>query len=99
MVNDLDNLMVAHLREIHAELQGITGKLAEHDQRFDRIDKRLEDFHHLVNHALGLAAMNQTKMRALEARHDTSEAWRRRMDERLDRLERRLSRVEEKVGT
>jgi hypothetical protein len=98
MASELDNLMVANLREIHAELQGLAGKLAAHDQRFDRIDKRLEGFQHLVNHALGLATMNATRMRAQEARHDASEAWRRDMDERLDRLERRLRKVEEKLG-
>jgi hypothetical protein len=99
MASETDNLVVANLREVHAELQGIAGKLAEHDRRFDRLDKRLEDFQLLVNHALGLATMNATRMRALEARHDASEAWRRGMDDRLDRLERRLGKVEEKLGT
>ena len=98
MTTELDNLVVTHLREIHAELQTIAGRLEGQTQRFDHIDKRLEGFQHLVNHALGLATMNATKMRALETRHDASEAWRRGMDERLDRLERRLSRVEEKLG-
>jgi hypothetical protein len=98
MESDLDNLVVANLREIHAELQGIAGRLAEHGQRFDKLDRRIEDFQHLVNHSVGLATMNATRMRALEARHDASEAWRRGMDERLDRLERRLGKVEAKLG-
>ena len=35
MESDLDNLVVANLREIHAELQGIAGRLTEHGHRFD----------------------------------------------------------------
>lgn len=98
MANDLDNIVVANLREMHAQLQGIAAKLEEHDRRFDRIDKRFEDVRHLVDHALGLTTMNEMKMRALEARHDASEARQRRMTERLDGLERRLAKVEEKLG-
>jgi hypothetical protein len=50
------------------------------------------------NTPCGLASLNATRMRALEARHDASQARRRGMDERLDQLERRLSKVEEKLG-
>jgi DNA anti-recombination protein RmuC len=98
MASEFECLVIANLREIHAELQGIAGKLAEHDQRFDRVGKHLDDFPRLANHALALATMNATRMRTLEALHDASEAWRRGMDERLDRLEHRLSQVEAKVG-
>lgn len=99
MTNELDDLVIAHLREIHAELQTIAGRLGEHNQRLERIEKRFADTHSLISHTLGLATANQLKTRALEARYDASEAWRRGMDERLDRLERRLSKVEEKLGT
>lgn len=97
MENELDNLVVAHLREIHAELQGITAKLEEHDGRFDRIEKRVDGSYQMVSHTLSVATLSQLKTRALETRHDTSEAWQRRMEERLDGLERRLTKVEEKL--
>jgi hypothetical protein len=35
MANDTDQLVVAHFREMHAQLQSIFTKLEEHDRRFD----------------------------------------------------------------
>lgn len=99
MADELDKLVLVQLREIHATLAEHTVRFGQIEKGFDKLDKRFEDFQNLVNHALGLVTMNATKMRALEARHDASEAWRRRMDERLDRLERRLCKVEEKLHT
>ena len=64
-----------------------------------RIDRRFDDFHLLVNHALGLGTMNQHKARELEARHDLADAWQRRTEERFDQIERRLAKVEEKSDT
>ena len=48
MANDTDQLVVAHLREIHAQLQGVSTKLEEHDRRFDRTDRSLDGFRPLV---------------------------------------------------
>ena len=84
---------------MRGQLQGITAKLEEHDRRFDQIDRRFDDFHLLVNHALGLGTLNQHKARELEARHDLADAWQRRTEERFDQIERRLAKVEEKSDT
>ena len=99
MAQEPDNLVHVHLREMRGELKGITVKLEEHDRRFDQIDKRLDDFHLLVNHALGLGTMNQHRSRELEARHDLADAWQRRVEQRFDQIERRLAKVEEKPDT
>jgi hypothetical protein len=99
MAQEPDSLVLVHLREMRGQLQGITAKLEEHDRRFDQIDKRMEDFHLLVNHALGLGTMNQHKARELEARHDLADTRQRRVEERFDRIERRLAKVEERSDT
>ena len=98
MADELDKLVLAQLREIHATLAEHTAHFDQIDKRFDRIDKRLDDFHFLVNHALGLATKTQLKLRELEARHDATEAWQRRFHERLDQMERRVRKVEEKTN-
>jgi hypothetical protein len=84
---------------MRGQLQGITAKLEEHDRRFDQIDKRMDDFHLLVNHALGLGTMNQHKARELEAPHDLADTWQRRVEDRFDQIERRLAKVEEASDT
>jgi ribosomal protein L44E len=98
MANDTDQLVVAHLREIHAQLQGVSKKLEEHDRRFDRTDGGLDGFRPLVEHMLSLVTLSQSKVGRLEAHRDAAAAWQKRMDERLDEIERRLARVEEKLG-
>ena len=95
MANDTDQLVVAHLREIHAQLQGVSTKLEEHDRRFDRTDRSLDGFRPLVEHTLSVATL---RVGRLEAHRDAAGAWQKRTDERLDEIERRLARVEEKLG-
>jgi hypothetical protein len=56
----------------------------------------MDDVHLLDNHALDLGTVNQHKARELEARRDLADAWQRRFEERLDLIERRLAKVEEK---
>jgi hypothetical protein len=43
--------------------------------------------------------VNQNRTRELEARHDLSGTWQQRAEERFDRIERRLAKVEEKSDT
>jgi len=62
MANDTDQLVVAHLREIHAQLQGVSTKLEEHDRRFDRTDRSLDGFRPLVEHTLSVATLSQSKV-------------------------------------
>jgi hypothetical protein len=96
MTNGTDNLVVAHLREIHAELQGISAKLDAQGDRIDNFGKPLHDFRRVTEHTLGPATMNQIRVGRLQARHNATEAWQRR-NERLDQLERRLDKVEQKL--
>jgi hypothetical protein len=81
-----------HLRDIHAQLQGISAKPEEHDRRFDPIDKRLDGSQYIVEPDPGPAPMNRLKVRRLEARHDASGAWRRRINKRLDHRSSAASR-------
>ncbi len=106
MAQEPDNLVLVHLREMRGEIQGIkvqlegvTGKLEEHDRRFDQIDKRFDDFQLLVSHSVGLGATNFLKSQENDQRHDAAEAWQRSAEERFDRIERRLAKVEEKPDT
>jgi hypothetical protein len=95
MANDTDQLVLAHLRETHAQVQGLSAKLEEHDRRFDRTDICLEGFRPLVEHGLSVATLSQIKVEA--HRHATG-AWQKRIDERLAEIERRLAGVEDKLG-
>jgi hypothetical protein len=99
MAQEPDNIVLVHLREMRVQLEGITtqlqgiaAKLQEHDRRFD-------DFHLLANHALGLGTVNQFRARELEARHDLADAWQRRVDERFNHVERRLTGLEEESNS
>jgi hypothetical protein len=99
MVDEPENLVLVQLRDVRSELQGIRAKLSEHDGRFDQLDKRFDDFHLLVNHALGLGTANQVKAREPEAEQEATKARQLRMDERQAEIERRLGKVEEKSDT
>jgi hypothetical protein len=92
MADEPESLVLVHLREMRSQLQGITAelltitaKLEEHDRRFDENDRRFDGLNMLVNHALGFGATNYVR---------TREAWQRRADKRLERIERRLDKLE-----
>jgi archaellum component FlaC len=105
--------MRGEIRGIKVQLQGIEAKLEEHDRRFDQIDRRFEqvdqrfeqfdkrfdDFQLLVSHSVGLGAINFARSRENEQRHEAIEAWQRRAEQRIDQIERRLAKVEEKPDT
>ena len=55
MPDQPENLVLVHLREIRA-------KLDEHDKRFDKLDKRLDDTHEAAIFGVGLAAMANHKL-------------------------------------
>jgi chromosome segregation ATPase len=99
MADEPESLVLVHLREMRSQLQGITAELLtitakleehdrrfdEHDRRFDENDRRFDGLNMLVNHALGFGATNYVR---------TREAWQRRADKRLERIERRLDKLE-----
>jgi hypothetical protein len=98
MSSETDDLVVAHLREVHAELHGIAAMLEDHSQRFELLQGSLENLRPLIDHALSLTSLNQLKVSKLEADRDAAAVWQKRFEERLDGLERRLAKVEEKLG-
>ena len=94
MANEPDNLVLIQLREVRSELQEIRVVMKE---RFDQIDKRVEDFHALTSHTLMLGTTNSLKSQEFERRYEFSEGEQRRLRDRMDEFERRLARVEEKI--
>jgi tetrahydromethanopterin S-methyltransferase subunit G len=98
MPSDVDSLVVAHLREIHAELQGIRTRLDEHDRRLDRVGSAVEGLRPVVEHTLSLVTMSQIGLGKVESHHDAVEAWQRGANQRLDWIERRLSSLAQKLG-
>jgi hypothetical protein len=99
MAQEPDNLVLIQLREMRAQLNGMTGQLQAITAKLEEHDRRFDDFQRLANHALGLGMVNQNRTRESEARHDFADTWQRRAGERFDRIERRLAKVEEKSDT
>ncbi len=97
MADEPDNLVLVQLRDIRGKLDKIDDKLQEHDRRFDRLDKHADAMRQYVSHALGLGAMNEMKAREMDARLEMGEALSKQIDERFKDIERRLTKVEEKV--
>jgi hypothetical protein len=84
MADDLNHLVVAPLTRY---TRAVAGHLREeHDRRFDPIDKRLDGSQYIFEPDPGPGTMNRLKVRQLEARHDASGAWRRRINKRLDQI-------------
>lgn len=94
MASEPDNLVLIQLREVRSELQEIRVVMKE---RFDQIDKRVEDFHALTSHTLMLGTTNSLKSQEFERRYEFSEGEQRRLRDRMDEFERRLARVEDKI--
>lgn len=94
MASEPDNLVLIQLREVRSELQEIRVVMKE---RFDQIDKRVEDFHALTSHTLLLGTTNSLKSQEFERRYEFSEGEQRRLRDRMDEFERRLARVEDKI--
>jgi hypothetical protein len=101
MANEPENLVLIQLREIRATLAEHSATLAEHSaltrDGFNRIDRRFEDFHALTSHTLTLGTANHLKSQEFERRHEFSEGEQRRIRDRMDEFERRLTRVEDKI--
>jgi polyhydroxyalkanoate synthesis regulator phasin len=76
MAKEPDNLVLKMLREIR-------GRLDKHEERFDKIDKKLDDMSESLTFALGIS------MQA-NVRHES-------VQKKLDALEQRVNRLEERV--
>jgi uncharacterized coiled-coil protein SlyX len=97
MANEPDNLFLMHFREIRATLAEHSARFDRMDRRFDQLDRRFEDFHELASHTLRLSTSNDLRMRELDRRYEFSEGEQRRMTDRMDEFERRLSNLERKI--
>jgi tetrahydromethanopterin S-methyltransferase subunit G len=101
MANEPDNLVLVHLREIRAMQTAMhadnSAQFARINERLNQLDKRFEDFHALTNHTLMLSTANDLRMRDLDRRYEFSEGEQRRITDRMDDFERRLSEVERKL--
>lgn len=97
MADEPDNIVLVQLRDIRGKLDKIDDKLHEHDRRFDHLDKRSDEMRQYVVHALGLGSLNEMKAREMDARLEMGEALSKQIDERFKDIERRLTKVEEKV--
>jgi tetrahydromethanopterin S-methyltransferase subunit G len=96
MANEPDNLVLAHLREIRSMQVNHSAQFAQINERLDQMDKRFEDFHALTDHTLVPSTSNDLRMRDLDRRYEFSEGEQRRMTDRMDEFERRLSDLERK---
>ena len=97
MADEPENMVLVQLREIRA-------KLAEHDKRFDHLEKRFDrldeqgaDSRQFLAHALGLGAMNEMKARAFEVQQMDFATRQKRTEEMIAVLDRRLAKVEERA--
>ena len=96
MANGPDNLVLVQLREIRATQTEHSARFDRIDKRLDQMDKRFEDFHALTNHTLSVSTTSYLKSQEVERRQEFDEGEQRRLSERMDEFERRLSDLEEK---
>lgn len=76
MAEEADNLVLTMLREIRARLD-------KHEERFDKIDNKLDDMSESLTTSLGLSLH-------ANVRHES-------VQKKLDALEQRVKRLEERV--
>ena len=69
MAEEPDNLVLVHLREIRGELGGVRDELSkirttlrEHDVRFDKIEKRLDEVYETAIYGVGVATRANYKL-------------------------------------
>jgi chromosome segregation ATPase len=96
MANEPDNLVV-QLREIRVTLAEHSAQFVQMNERFDQLDRRFDDFHALTSHTPMLGTSNSLRSQELERRYERSEGEQRRLRERMDEFESRLSKIEKKI--
>jgi hypothetical protein len=97
MAQEADNLVLTWLRDIRATLDVHTAKFVAIDKRFDGVDKRLDTLTAQVTYAFGMAGMANTHVGLVENCVDELADWKKQVERKQAELERRLTRVEEKV--
>lgn len=103
MANEPDNLVLVQLREIRAtqaehsaQFALINERFAQVDKRFNDVDRRFDEMRLLLGHTIGLSTTTYLKSQEFEQRQGFSEGEQRRLNERMDEFERRLSDLERK---
>jgi aminoglycoside phosphotransferase len=70
MLGEPDNVVMVMLREIRAKQDEHSHVLGEHTQRFERLEKRLDDLAKVVRYSLGQSAETQFRQSEQESRID-----------------------------
>jgi archaellum component FlaC len=70
MAGEPDNVVLVTLREIRAKQDEHSHVLGEHTQRFERLEKRLDDLAKVVKYSLGQSAETQFRQSEQESRSD-----------------------------
>ena len=77
MAEEVENLVLVHLREMRAELQGLRGEVSElrseMTDRMERVEKRLGDVYEASMFAVGVAVMTSRKLDQFTERVDDHE--------------------------
>ena len=77
MAEEVENLVLVHLREMRAELQGLRGDVSElrseMTDRMERVEKRLGDVYEASMFAVGVAVMTSRKLDQFTERVDDHE--------------------------
>lgn len=97
MAVESDNLVLAHLREIRADIGQMKSKLEDHDRRFDGLDKTLETIKFQMTYTYGTAGIANVNSIGAEAKADA--ALKRQVDFELDMaaVKQRLVALEERA--
>ena len=70
-----------------------------HATKFNDLDRKFDDLRGYVAHALGFASMSHLKNEQQDARLDTDAAERDRLAEQVATLDRRVTKLEERLET
>lgn len=98
-MSEPDNLVLAHLRELRADMNarfdGVEGRLDEFEQRLDRVEKRLDQMHRngmlALKNFIGHRTMTE---RAMASFDDEVRGLRQRIDTDISDLKRRVEQLE-----
>jgi hypothetical protein len=105
MANEPDNLVLIQLREIRATLAEHSSRFDRLDERFAQIDKRFTDvdgrfdeMRLLLGHTIGLSTTAYLRSQEFHQRHEQGGGETRRLRERVDELDRRVTKMEQERG-
>ncbi|MFL5071614.1 MAG: hypothetical protein ACJ8D9_18700 [Xanthobacteraceae bacterium] len=81
MIGEPDNVVLVMLGELRAKQDEHSHVLGEHTQRFERLERRLDDLAKVIRYSLGQSAETQFRQSQQE----------QRIDELFDKLEELLN--------